>query len=477
MKKYLFIFTASLFFSVNCLAQEVFILDQENLINEANQNAPTIDKIRNSFLAAQNAANKIEERFSPQLESNFSRFNTNQDSFITYMPLVSPISNFSIGVTKNFSGGINFGLYNILERQTYYGYGTDSKNAIAVKLSVDLYKDIFGSTSRAEIKSADLQKQIAQIQGEIDKNNFLINLRRIYFTLSFNEEAIAISEKLLDLSKIQDKEIKQRNKSGIADESDVARQSSQLSVKNFNIAILKNNRELLIRSLKELLPSIAAKEVQIKTPDINAETLWMQKMISKIKEQKTPPKQYTSYNKIVDLTAKSYKEQRKITKKYDDLDLQLYSQYKQYGRDNSAGGSFKNTSSSAENSYEIGLQLKVPLGSAKSESRKTQEEIDKISLSKNREIVAKIESYHTQTITNILLLESALEFQKSDISSLEKVVAADKKKYDQARIALHDLIDDQNLYMQKKLGELGVKLTIANQILDYTSIFNEFPLR
>ena len=56
-------------------------------------------------------------------------------------------------------------------------------------------------------------------------------------------------------------------------------------------------------------------------------------------------------------------------------------------------------------------------------------------------------------------------------------MAADKKKYDQARIALHDLIDDQNLYMQKKLGELGVKLTIANQILDYTSIFNEFPLR
>jgi outer membrane protein TolC len=454
----------------------IFLLDQETMIREARKNSPTIAKIRSSLLSAKLDKYQYLENFQPQLEGDVSYFKTNEDPFIAFSPTVSPISNFSIGVTKDFTSGVSLGVYNILQERDYGAFGVDSRNSISLEFTMDLYKDFFGKDSKSRLSYLDYESQIATKQKEIDEEIFLVTLNRIYSSLIFNQEAINVSRDILNIYKTQEVDSKKRYKNGIADLSELRRRSSQVASKRVDIFNLVNKKENLILDLKKLLPSIASKEVRLKKYNLSYKEKYYSNVVNDIRKQEKTPMDYTHYDDIVKLVEKSYKQQKKFTKNYSDIDLEFYSTFSHFGRDGNSKGAIDDNYEAAENSYQVGLRLTAPLGRTKNNSEKIQLSIQKANfVARKRENLAKIEAYHTQTIRNLALLKKAKVYQESNSDDLKKILRLTERKYKQARIPIRDLIEDQNLYLQSLLREIDIKMVIVNQILDYMTIFTNTP--
>ncbi len=456
-------------------AAEIFLMDEESLKKEA-LNSPTIKNINASFLASKFSEAQLLEKFQPQLEGDISHFVAQQNTVAPF-PITSPINNLSLGITKDFSTGMSLGVFNIMNKRKYGSFGSDARTTLAAEFSMDLYRDIFGRTSKAEISYLSFEKEIAQIQSKIDQKIFLINLTKIYWSLILNEEALKISQNLLKISKKQELDAKKRFRDNIADSGEVSRQISQTSSRQTDIYNLQNQKELYILSLKELLPTIANKKVELKKYNFAKKEREIQDLISAIKSNKNPPMNLTYYDDIIKYITKSYKQQKKITNSYADVDFELYSRYEKSQRDNAISNTFGDVHNYQDNNYEVGLRLKVPLGSAKKSSKAIKKDIERDRYFANRnQNMAKIESYHSQTILNISILTSALESQKNNISNLKESLRVSNKKFNQARIPLRDLIEDQNLYFQSLLNAVGLKSLIINQALNYATIFTDIDL-
>ena len=50
-----------------------------------------------------------------------------------------------------------------------------------------------------------------------------------------------------------------------------------------------------------------------------------------------------------------------------------------------------------------------------------------------------------------------------------------RKKYEQARATVSDLISDQDAYMNAQLSTINAQLEIVNIVLDYLTIYNDTP--
>lgn len=464
-----------LLLSTNIEAQEVFILDERTLIKEANISNPTIERIKASFLSAQLTESEILEKFQSTLEGDISHFATNETAIAPY-PLTSSINEFSLGIKKDFAYGVSMGIYGISSKEKYGNLGSEARNSIMGEVSIDLYKNFFGRTSRAEIKYANYETEVARIQSKIDNKIFILNLYKIYWEILLNEEAIRISKDLLAISKKQELDAKKRYKNGITDLGEVARQSSLVASKQTEIYHLENKRELYIRSLKELLPSIANKSVKITKYDADSKEIEVKKLIAMIEVSPSVPTEYTYYDDLIYYIEKSYYEQKIISNNYSDLDLQLYIQFEQSDNSHQLSDNIGRIDNYDEDKYQIGVKLSMPLGSEKNKTETIKKQLEKSSYIANKQNnLSKIEAYHSQTIANIKLLRKAYQSQTSSINNMQRSLASTKRKYNQARIPLRNLIDDQSLYLENQLKKLEIQSLVVNQLLDYVTIFTEMP--
>ncbi len=457
-------------------SSDAFLLNKDSILKEALNGSATIEKIRATSLSASFDKSQFLETFQPQLEGNANYFKTNEERFISFAPITSPISNLSLGVKKDFITGMSLEASNKFRKSKVESFGNDVKNSVALEFKMDLYKDFFGKDSKSRLSYFEYEDQIAKIKKDIDQEIFLITLHRIYSSIILNQEAINISNKILGIYQKQEADARKRYKNGIADLSEVSRRSAQVSSKEVIIFNLTNNKENLILSLKKLLPSIANREVQLADYDFTKEIEYFSKITKDIENQKEIPMQYTYYDEVINLIEKSYQKQKKFTNNYSDVNVEFYSAYEHFGKNKGIRKTIDKTYKSAQDSYEIGLRFNVPLGKTKADSEKLQLSLKKANfLAKKSENLAKIEAQHTQSIRSLKLLKQAIVFQEKNSKNLKNILKISEQKYQQARIPIRDLIEDQDFYLQSLLSEIEVKMLIINQIYDYLEIFTNTP--
>ena len=87
----------------------------------------------------------------------------------------------------------------------------------------------------------------------------------------------------------------------------------------------------------------------------------------------------------------------------------------------------------------------------------------------------KIKTYHKQINQQITLLQMVFQNQKVNSEKLEISLRTTKTKYNQARIDVYNLINDQDAYLQSQLAEIDTKLAVVTTLLDYLAVFTELP--
>lgn len=469
--------TSLLIFSTSfskAIADDVnsFTLSKKSMIEEAYNNSPTLERLKSAALSSSFNKNQYLENFQPQLEGDTNYFKTNQKQFIEFAPITTPVTNASLGVKKDFISGVRLGAYNRFNKQRVGSFGNNVVNSVAVEFSMDLYKNLFGKDSKSRLSYLEYEDEISQIQKSIDKEIFLINLSRIYYSIILTQEAINVSNKILEVYKKQEADARIRYRNGITDLSEVNRRASQVSSKRVDIFNLQNNKENLILNLKELLPTISDKEIKLADYDFEKEMKYFSHIVKDVRSQEKTPMHYTQYDEVISLIEKSYQKQKRFTNNYSDLDLELYSTYEHFGQDESVRQTFDETYKDAQDSYQVGVRLNVPLGKTKKNSKDLQLALQKAQfLAKKSENLAKIQARHTQSLRNLEILRQAKIYQNENSKNLQNILRISEKKYKQARIPIRDLIEDQEFYLQSLLGEIDIKMSIINQIHDYLAVF------
>lgn len=470
---------------------EAVEITETSLEEMAKRGAPKLDEIQSALLRAQVTQGETNETFAPELYGKGSYAETNERALIQFQPIFTPTKRGELGVRQNFKHGMkaSAALQTIQQSgsSSFIGKFRDVTTTVAsFTVQMDLWRDLLGRVSKATQENATLEAKRAQIENEIQVRTFSISLRRVYWSLVANQEALKISEELLKTSKQQLMESKKRLLNSVAEADEVARYEAQVASREGAIIYLKYQKEAMIKQLKNLLPELNPAEIDIVNYDLPNTVNQVLACTTIIAGQPSIPYQYTKYDEAVELLRKVKSNQAVANSRYADLDVQLFGTVRSTGVNSDAtatnyyrgsyGGSIDDQMNTNRTGYEVGLQFSLPLGSAKETTKKTKELYDE------KRLVASIDSTeaqvvntHNQLVKSIGLLTDVVRAQKVNSAQLEKRLSILKKKYNQARISVDDLISNQDALLNSELTTIDTQLEILNTLFDYLVVYTETP--
>lgn len=471
----------------------VLKVSESFLLERAKEKVPSLEEIEAQFLSNKSKSNELNEEFSPEAFAKGSRAETNERALISFQPIFTPVTQTQFGLRQNLKYGAS----------TSVSFFTDERDSssspvagnfrhattmgVNFSMQLDLWKNLFGRFSKARIELADLDVKRASLQKEIQKKNFNLGLRKIFWALVANEESLKISNELLKTAKRQLEEAKRRFKNSIADADEVARYEAQVSSRQSNILYLKYQRETLVTQLRNLMPSaLGSDEIELEGFNFNQTVVEVLSCTEFISKQTQIPYQNTSYDEVVEVLKKLKVQSNYLTSRYSDVDVKLVGNLKATGISSessgpghfrgSYGGAFDDINNTNRTGYEVGLQVSLPLGDAKLETKKTKEIYDEkmfyASISKSE---AHVINTHKELIIAINYLNEVIKNQKLTSLQLSKRLEGMKRKYQQARVSVNELILDQDALLNSELSIIQTQLQVINIIFDYFAIFTETP--
>lgn len=474
----LYIVFVLLFFILASRAEteKVIYIDESALSEALKENPPTVDQINAAFYGAQVKEKQVDDQFNTNLSASADYYNTEEKQFATFIPVTSPVRNYDVKISRNFSSGVTVGIRGFSEQFSNNFVSDASTTGVSLQLGINLWKDLLSKRTRSQLEQAQEGSTQAKWQKEIALAEFKNSVRKIYWNMVANEEALKISEGLLKSSIRQVEEAKKRLKNNIADSGEVARYQSQVAARKANIISLKYEKASIIKALKELIPSYAMSEIKLKPYSIDGTVTSVLACTQVIASEGMPPMQFTKYDEIVSSLERQESLEKRVNDSYDDIDLQFQSEYGYKGRANSASDAYSDLGSDGRKNYAVGLTLSIPLESKKKTTREILQKATKLRFrsQKQREL-AKVKAFHTQTVQQIALLREIIRNQKDNTKYLGVSLKTSKKKYNQARLTVEQLVQEQDAYLQSNLDEIRTKLAVINTIFDYLSVYTDTP--
>jgi len=480
-----------LFFSAN----EAFSaqISEDFLLSKSKDGSPSLDEIEAQFLFTKTKLQETNEEFSPELFAKGTRGETNERALITFQPIFTPTTQTQLGVKQNFK-------YGAAASMSFYTDERDSSSSpvagnfrhattmgMNLSLQLDLWKNLLGRLSESRVDILELETKKAEFQKEIQTKAFKIGLRKIYWSLVANEESLKISEGLLKTAKIQAEEAKRRFKNAVADADEVARYEAQVASRQSQILSLKYQRELVATRLRNLLPKAELNEdLELAPYDLEKTMGEVLNCTSTISEIKNIPFENTHYDEVVALIKKLKIENDDLNSRHSDVDVKFIGSVKATGVSSetsgpgqfrgSYGGAWDDINQTNRTGYEVGLLVNMPLGDAKEETKKTKDLYnERLFVSSIDKTQNQVINTHRELLKAIIYLNQVIQNQKITSRELNKRLQGMKKKYQQARVSVNELIMDQDALLNSDLSIIQTQLQVLNIIFDYLTVFTETP--
>lgn len=490
MANYLFLFMIFMTF-VLPLRAETYKISEDILFQAADKGSPQLDQIESAFLNASLKEGETNLKYAPELYGRAAYSETNEKAIIQFQPIYSPIKQAELGVRQNLKHGFQTSLYAVTDQRSaaspFIGKLQNvTTTTLAFTVQMDIWKDLFGRMSKADFESAELEKKRAKIEKDIQVKAFKISLRRLYWSLVANSESINLAEQLLFTAKRQLSETKQRFKNAVAEADEVARYEAQAASREGTILFLKYQRETYLKQLKNLLPELSRYDIELDKYDINQTMTDVLACTATIAQQPAVPYDFTQYDEAISLLRKVKANNKLINSRYSDPDVKLFGTVKSTGVGSeqvspglirgSYGESIDDNTDTNRTGYEVGISFNVPLGDVKEDTQKVKELYDdKRLLASINNTDAQVTNTHQQLVKSIAFLTDVVRAQRVSSTQLGKRLQLMQKKYQQARVSVNDLVNDQDAYLNSELTTIDTQLQILNTIFDYLVIYTETP--
>lgn len=453
-------------------ANEIFLLNEISLKKLINDEIPSIEKINIVLEQSFTEKNKFSEKYSLDLDGSTKYYDSEsrygkEDNFA-----------YDFAFKKDFERGmgLKIGLKNTVNSwdlndpaliNTFYS-GTEPH--LNIEYSLDLWKNFLGYTDLAEKLSLNLNIEQNRIQNEIQKNNFYLSLRKIYWNLILIEKQIKIYDKLIIQAEKNLRNTELKFKSYAADVGDVSKMKSTLESREANLNSLRNKKQVLLQNLMYLIPNLNNKNIIVEIEDFEN----ILPNIQSCKLNNTNVYEYTLYNDYIKVIDEKLEAQLKSTKRYDNVDINMVVGADVNGRNNNFGKGYEGMGKIDEHNYYVGLNFNIPLTNEKENSKIQDVKIIKMMHnSSKKDMQSNIISSDKNFSPSLNYLLANLEDLKKSRDNIEITVNNTRKKYNQGRATLTDLIDDEDSLMEIYINISVVENNVISLILDYLSIFQK----
>ena len=479
---------------MSVMAKEVSITE-EYLHQIALKGSPNLDQIESAFQQAGFKFSEENEKFSAEVFGQGEYSETNERALIEFAPVFSPVKRVQLGVRKNLLSGFETQATVTTDQRSasspFIGRLQDATTTtLAFTVQMDLWKDLFGRLSKVKLESLALQLERAKIEKDIQAKTFFISLRRLYWSLIANELSLRTSLELLKTSRKQAAETQARFNNAVAEADEVARYNAQVASREGTITFLKYQRELYFTQLKNLLPELGPYDLKLSKFDLEKTINEVMSCTLQVASHKDVPYEFTKYDELIGLLKKIKDHAKVENERYADADVKLYGTVRSTGvslKDSrpgqtpvfyrgTYGGTFEDMTNTNRTGYEVGVKFILPLGDVKENAQRSKEKYDELRLlSVINSTDARVANTHREFVRAIKLLNDVITSQRVNSTELGKRLQGMKKKYQQARATVNEIVQDQDALLQSQLTTIDTQLQILNTFFDYLVVFPDTP--
>jgi len=397
-----------------------------------------------------------------------------------YQPVLSPYEDWNVGVEKKLPLGAKLGLEAFGSKYSFAGGTVQDATLVGgrVKGEVDLWKNIFGTLDRAQLQSADARRRRAEVEEKVNLKKLELELRKAFWSFVALNRSIELSEELVKSAERQMQDARSRAREGAADRGEVARYQSQVESRNTTKLLFMYQQEVALQTFERQFTGFRSSEWSLDNASLANKTNDVDQCMSMLRETTPPNLDHTNYDELIELLKAETESEMRAAKRYANMDIKLLGEYQTTGVDTTYERAREETFADRRGGYHVGLQVSVPIGGTKNESEKHLLRAKKDSLEAQSEGLANdLRSQHDTMIKAMLFLRMGLKNQIENSKNLNINYTTMLNKYRQGRIPVSTLILEQDSLFQSKLTEIDLRKQIVHVLLDYFSIFNQFPCR
>ncbi len=425
-----------------------------------------------AVLAPQVGSAQFNDRFSPELYSNLSHSINREKS--TLQPTINDMTNLAVGVRQALPQGMQLSgeLFTVQQNMENGPLEESTRTGIRATAKVDLWKNRFGKVDKTQDEFNQSQVKTAEVNKKISDHGFVVDVRKVYWSLVNNRLNSAIRLQLIETSKRQLEWVQNQRRQYIADEADVARYESLVETQSAALLNLSYQKEALIAQLKALLPSLNGKDFDIVMPDVEKAKAQVLDCIAAI--EKSANSSQSSYSDLIQQRSDSFQLQSKIDDVYDSPHLAFFTSGEVNGLDNGYDNSFETAASEPMPKITLGLEFSMPLGSRKEKSKEYLKALHKLQLqAQNDSQKALLDSQITRTLQLIKVLQQSFEVQKRSQAINERQLKLSKKRFEQAREPLAIIINDEIALLNSKINSVNIQSQVIATVLDHIKLFDK----
>lgn len=472
---YLIVITGLLPFS---WASGQTLLSEGQIIQMAKKDSPRGKQIEAGNQAATAQTYAVKSQFDPKLSSSYTYASSKEQAIIQFIPVFRPQKIFNLGVSQKTSLGTNITASTFSQQiSTADGFINNATQVgVQLGLEIDIWKNFFGRLDRAQLRSAKLNKQVNDIQAEIDRRSFVLDIRRIYWSLIANQVSLDLSKELVKTAKTQLSESKRKLREGLGDKGDVARNQAQLSSRESSVLFFSYQKEILLSQLKAQLPSLQGQIISVNAREVIDMERKARQCMAQIASRPNVDLKQTNYDDIVSLLDEQQQNELMVANATDSIDLKLTGQYQASGVSDSHSNAYRQLDEQFLNGYQVGVAIKVPLGGELGRSREAQVSATRSRFDAQKQALSLgLKAEHEKIQKAMQLLIEASRSQAKTVESLKTSLQRTKRKYKQARVSLNTFILEQDNLFSSELQLIDTKNQILQLLLNYFKVFTNHP--
>lgn len=462
-------------------SSNTFVLHEGWLAREALKSSYQIKGINAEVLSKEVSLAEFDTNFDTQLISSLTHMQTNDASSNPAGFIVSPAQEFSGGISKNFETGIGFKAEAFLQQQTFEGNPqADSRSVVGARAEgqIDLGGNFLGVRSKTNQFLLKSNLKAANMDAIIKKNELRKSMRAVYWRLVANRisknwrlEILSSARRQLDL-------VEKQASAYVSDQEEVKAYQALVIGQEAEIIGLENQYAAISQHLKSAFPVLTGKDLIIKLAHADKQRHKVMQCIHLIKD--IPNKKVietSSYRHLLVSNEYVYQSSLALNDLSDHPEFKLFAKYETvgYSPDDFSDAS-KSLSDARKNATTIGVNFSMPIttGLQKTVGKKKRL-LATAHAAKQEAIIGGLKSQREASLRQIKLLRDSMVLMERLTQTNESKVAIARKKYDQARLPLAILIQDEINLLNSKLNRVQLQLQIVLTLLDYLKKFDETP--
>lgn len=420
----------------------------------------------------------LDEMYSPRLQAQVGLSRSGEKATNPFQPVISPAEQWSLGVGQKLKLGTNLSA-SVFGSQNSAADGSFSdatQVGAKAEIQVDLWRNIFGQLDRAQLGSAQAQKQRSHFQYSIQQKKNESDLRKLYWSLMASDQSKKLSEELLKSAEAQLKDTQERARAGVADRGEVARTKSLVEGRKASLLLFEYEKEVLLQAFEKQLTGFRSSEWILDSERAFASEKVVGQCLVQIRTQASMNLEHTDLDELIKEFQKETEAEIAIAERHSSADLQLVASLQTTGVGTSYSTSQDDLSDQRKTGQSIGLVWTMPLGGASKKSETALLQVKQNSSKAQSESLAnELESTYRTMRKALELLQQGLQNQEKNTENLSLSFQETNRKFQQGRIPISTLIYEQDALFQSRLQEITFKKQIAHVLLDYFAVFNQYP--